>query len=139
MGVDMLRIFMMLTLGLLLACGGAPAAPDPTATSPTADTAPTSASAPTMVSTPQPTSTPQAAAPPADVEVNPGKLTIMVSDLANERFDRAFGAGTGYHYGRIMGGYLISDNEKKEMIPGIASQWDLSNDGLIWTFTIREG
>jgi ABC-type transport system substrate-binding protein len=38
-----------------------------------------------------------------------------------------------------MGGYLISDNEKKEMIPGIASQWDLSNDGLIWTFTIREG
>ena len=25
------------------------------------------------------------------------------------------------------------------MVPGIASKWDLSDDGLPWTFTIRKG
>jgi peptide/nickel transport system substrate-binding protein len=38
-----------------------------------------------------------------------------------------------------MGGYLISTNEKREMVPGIASQWGLSADGLTSTFTIRKG
>jgi peptide/nickel transport system substrate-binding protein len=79
------------------------------------------------------------AAPPADVEVNPGKLTIMVGDLGNERFDRALGSGVGNNFGRIVHGFLISTNERKKMVPGIASQWGLSDDGLTWTFTIREG
>ena len=26
-----------------------------------------------------------------------------------------------------------------ELVPGIASEWGLSTDGLTWTFTIREG
>jgi len=38
-----------------------------------------------------------------------------------------------------MGGFLISDNEEREMLPGIASSWELSDDGLTWDFTIREG
>jgi len=133
---QLMRTFMTL-LGIILilamACGTAEA-PDPTAAPAAEPTA-----APLVSETSQPTATPQMAAPPSGVEVHPGKLTIMVSDLANERFDRTFGAGTGYHYGRIIGGYLISDNEKKEMVPGIAEDWNLSADGLAWTFTIREG
>jgi peptide/nickel transport system substrate-binding protein len=132
----LMRTFMTL-LGIILilavACGTAEA-PDPTAAPAAEPTA-----APVVSETSQPTAMPQTAAPPGGVEVHPGKLTIMVSDLANERFDRTFGAGTGYHYGRIIGGYLISDNEKKEMVPGIAEDWNLSADGLAWTFTIREG
>jgi peptide/nickel transport system substrate-binding protein len=137
-------ILLGLTLVLVLACGSAaPATPDPTATSPAApaDAAPTTApTAPVASDTAQPTSTPQMAAPPAEVEVNPGKVTIMVGDLANERFDNAFEAGSGgQNYGRILHGYLISDNERKDMVPGIASHWGLSPDGLTWTFTIRKG
>ncbi len=132
---QILILVIALMLLLALACGGAPAAPEPTVTT---------AAAPTPVSgageTSQPTATPQATAPPAAAEVNPGKLTIMVGSLDNERFDRAFLSGPGGdNYGRIIGGFLISDNEKREMVPGIASDWNLSDDGLTWTFTIREG
>ena len=78
MTAKMLRILIGLTLVLAVACGGAPAAPDPTtipAVEPTV--------APVVGETTQPTSTPQMAAPPAEVQVNPGKLTILLPDLAN--------------------------------------------------------
>ena len=68
--VTLLGIIMVLAV----ACGGAPAAPDPN-TTPTVD--PTAA--PGMGETSQPTATPQAAAPPAEVEVHPGPLTWMVA------------------------------------------------------------
>jgi peptide/nickel transport system substrate-binding protein len=65
----------------------------------------------------------------------------MVPNVGIERFDFVFSppGGDEVNYGRIIGGYLISDNERKEMVPGIASQWGLSTDGLTWTFTIRKG
>ena len=131
--VTLLGIFMVLAV----ACGGAPAAPEPTAASPTEPTA-----APTGSETSQPTPVPQMEdpPPPAQVEVNTGNLTIMVGDLGTERFDFSFATGPEpRNYGRIIGGFLISTNEKTEMVPGIAREWDLSDDGLTWSFTIREG
>jgi ABC-type transport system substrate-binding protein len=81
------------------------------------------------------------AAPPAQVEINPGKLTIMVGDFSDEQFGTVFGGGSpGEHnYYRIVGGFLVSTNERTAMVPGIASQWNLSPDGLTWTFAIRQG
>ncbi len=32
---------------------------------------------------------------------------------------------------------LVNQNEKGEIIPGVASQWK-SNDNRIWTFTLRD-
>ena len=126
-----------LTLVLALACGSSPAAPEPTATSsaPAETTA-----APVEGDTSQPTATPQVVAPPAEVEVNPGTLTIMMGSFDNERFDVGFtGGSTGSSYGRLLHGFLISDNAQKQMVPGIASEWEISADGLTTTFTIREG
>jgi peptide/nickel transport system substrate-binding protein len=130
--VTLLGIIMVLAV----ACGGAPAAPDP-ATAPAVE--PTAA--PGVGETSQPTAAPQAAASPSEVEVNPGKVTVMVGDLANERFDYIHeGGGPGAHgYGRLLHAFLISTNEKTEFIPGVASQWGLSDNGLTWTFTIRKG
>ena len=68
--VALLGIIMVLTV----ACGGAPAAPDPN-TAPAAE--PTTV--PGVGETSQPTATPQMAAPPAEVEVQPGPLTWMVA------------------------------------------------------------
>ena len=133
---NILSVLVVLTLALAVACGGSPAAPDPTAAPATESTGAMSGEAA------QPTSAPQPAAPPAGVEVNPGKLTIMIGDLGTERFDPAVAGGAGgtaQIYARNMGGYLISDNETRSLVPGIAEDWGLSADGLTWTFTIRDG
>ena len=90
-----------------------------------------------------PTAVPEAMSEPTEVmvEVNPGKLAIMVGDFGDEKFDGVLASPPtgGHNYVRLMGGFLIANNEKSELVPGIASQWGLSPDGLTWTFTIREG
>jgi hypothetical protein len=92
MVVQILRTILGLVLILAVACGTAEA-PDPTAM-PEATSAPAAEpTAPVVDETSQPTATPQVATSPAEVEVHPGKLTIMVGDLATERFDIAMVGG----------------------------------------------
>ena len=127
---------------LAVACGTAEA-PDPTAM-PEATSAPADepTAAPGVGETSQPTATPQAMAPPAQAAVNPGEVTWMVGSFGNERFDYTFAAGTGHDYARQIHGFLISsdvEGGKRVFVPGIASEWSLSDDGLTTTFTIREG
>ena len=147
MKAKILTMLLGLILVLAVACGSAAeptAVPDPTPLpGQSAETAPAvePTAAPVEIATSQPTATPQVVAPPAEVEVHPGKVTIMVGGLGSERFDFvvASASGGGNNYDRIVHGYLISETEKREMAPGIASKWDISPDGLTWTFTIRQG
>src|ERR671915_1741233 len=131
------KLTMLLGIFLLVAVACETAeAPVPTAVPAGEPTA-----APMGGETPQPTAVPQEAAPPAEVEIYSGDVKIMVGDFASERFDIVFSQGLAgdLNYGRILHGFLISDNEQREMVPGIAREWNLSDDGLTWTFTIREG
>ena len=81
------------------------------------------------------------AGPGAMEAVYTGQVTVMAAGLGSERFDSVYGsAGTdivshagGYVVGRdIVDGALVT-------VPGIASAWELSADGLTTTFTIRRG
>jgi len=91
----------------------------------------------------QPTSVPVSAAgsapAPADVTVHPGKLTWMVGGLGSENFDYAFDVGGSNNYLRFLGGFLLETNTTAEILPGIASEWGLSEDGKTWSVTIRDG
>lgn len=148
---------------LAVACGTSAPAEEPAApsssgsatassSSDTVSTAPSTGSdsgtssggaAPTAAALVVPT-TAAVAAPEAssDVKVNPGKVTVLIGSLGNERFDYAFSRGTGHDMARIVHGFWISSDIKdgsRQLTPGIATNWEVSDDGLTWTLTIREG
>ena len=122
-----------LTLSLILAVACGSAAP--------ADTQTAATSAPQPAAAAQPTAVPEAMAEPEEAmsEVNPGKVTWMTAAWGNERFDHALGGAPGSTYIRPSQGYLIVTNEKSELLPGLATDWGISEDGLTWTLTIRKG
>ncbi|HEU0020194.1 MAG TPA: ABC transporter substrate-binding protein [Dehalococcoidia bacterium] len=122
-----------LTLLLLftLACGSA-AAPGTTATD-------TSASTPSVS-----TAVPQAMAEAGEAmaEVNPGRLTWLMTGFGNERFDPAYSSSSSHDYGRLIHAHLISSDVvggRRVITPGILTDWELSSDGLTWTLTVRDG
>jgi peptide/nickel transport system substrate-binding protein len=64
----------------------------------------------------------------------------MIAGWGTGRFDSTLaGTGTGNNYARIIHGFPIAANEKGEMIPGIATDWGVSEDGLTWHVNLREG
>ena len=73
------------------------------------------------------------------VQVHSGNVTFMVAAWGDERFDRTFSGGASNSYGRILHGFLIESTADTELIPGIASDWGFSEDGLTWSVTIRDG
>ncbi|MSQ07656.1 MAG: ABC transporter substrate-binding protein [Dehalococcoidia bacterium] len=126
----------VLLLLLLIGCGAAATAtPVPTSRPPSATVAP---AATVAVATATPVSTPV----PAKAVVNPGKLTWMIGSFGHERFDPNFGSSVGHDYARQVHAYLIASDAKdgrRVFIPGIATKWGVSSDGLTWTFTMRKG
>jgi peptide/nickel transport system substrate-binding protein len=126
----------VLALLLAVACGTA-AEETPT---------PGAGQTPGPVATTQPGTTPVATAAitalPGTVSINPGKLTWMMTGFGTERFDPAFAASSGHDYGRIVHPFLVSSDVKdgsRVITPGIATKWEISSDGLTWTFTIGKG
>ena len=130
---QILALLITLTLLLVVACGSAAQQEETVA----APAAPAPETAPKSV----PTAIPQAAVEPEApaMEVHPGKLTFMVPDWGNERFDYLLATGPVHQYGRVLHSFMVATNENLELIPGLATAWEISDGGLTWTFTIRKG
>lgn len=116
-------VAMLLLLGV--ACGSA-AQPD----APPADTGGS------QPSDSAPTSVPQPAMDSGDATINPGKLSILVGGWGG-RWMPMFNSG-GHAYGINSMGFLVRSDENRQYIPGIATDWSVSEDGLTWTFTVRD-
>ena len=132
----LLRFIAPLVLLFAIACGGAT---EPDAAAP-AEVAPASTKPAVQVS--QATAVPAATAPPVTMgAVHPGTVTMMTGSFGNERFDAAYG-DPGVDTNRQIHGFLVDSNVedgKLTVIPGIATEWSISDDMRSTTFTIREG
>ena len=118
-------IGLLLISGLVIACGTTAPAPSVPATSP-----------PQAKGIPAPIAAP--IAPPVVAEFT-GTVTIMQAVWGNQLFDTRDSSAEVHRYGQLVHGFWIASNENVELIPGIAESWELSEDGLTWTFVIREG
>ena len=123
-----------------VACGSAAQDASPADAQP-ADSPASAPAAVPAAAQPQPTAAPAAAAQPAPAttEVHGGTVTWMIGGLGSENFDYTFDVGGSNNYIRFFGGFLIETTETAELIPGIATDWGVSEDGLTWTVTIRDG
>ena len=124
------------------ACGGADAPAADSGDSATAATAPaqpaTAVAAP--AATPLPTDAMAMAADDSDVEL----FTLMVTTQGNELFNSKYAQGENNLWHRLSQVWLVGGNFTDGSLvldeeTGIASKWEIVDDGLAWEFTIRPG
>src|SRR5579864_4147620 len=139
---DVLRQVGALTLGVmatsvLAACGpaAAPAAPTSApAVSPTS--APTVGTRPTTAAA-APTAAPAPTTAPAAAAASPtGTLRYANADFSNESTDPILLEST---WGFTLYDSLLTFDPQGNVIGGLAENYNLSDDGLTWTFKVRQG
>jgi ABC-type transport system substrate-binding protein len=127
-------------LVMAVACGAAEK-PAPT-TAPAAAKAPAAApqkeapaaAAPAKAPIAAPTATPR----PADV-VHPGKLTVMVGGLGNERMLPRYCNGECNTFGRLLHGYFATTSHQGGVLASGIESWKFNPDGTVWSFKLRKG
>ncbi|MBV9323791.1 MAG: ABC transporter substrate-binding protein [Chloroflexi bacterium] len=132
---------------LLAACGPAasPAANTPAAAAP-ATAAPTTAPAAAPTTAPAAPTTAPAAAPTSPPTTAPaaapaggaptGNLRFANADFGNESMDPI---NIESFWGWAMYDSLLTFDAQGNVVGGVAENYDLSSDGLTWTFKIRDG
>lgn len=100
--------------------------------------------------TPAPTTAPQSAAPPASIEpsVAPtsaikegGKLVVALpGDIVRTDSALIDDSNSSYVGQQVMEGLVaLKPGSTSEIVPSLSTKWDVSADGLTYTFTLREG
>lgn len=70
--------------------------------------------------------------------VDGGELIISISELPDTLDPHKTGAAVTSTILRNVSDPLIRKNFDGEFVPGLASEWSISEDGLTWTFKLRE-
>ena len=122
---------------IISACGGGATPEAPAATTAPAAAASDTSSAPAATTAPAaPVATQAPAVPPAAPEVS-GKVTIMQTVFGTEAFEPRYTLGLGETtYQRALHALLVEGNHDTQMVAGIASAWEVSEDGFTWIMTI---
>jgi peptide/nickel transport system substrate-binding protein len=69
-----------------------------------------------------------------------GTVTFAVADFENDSLDPVMETTTGIRATKfLMWDSLLEIGPDGEIAPGIAESWEMSPDGLTWTFKIRQG
>ena len=123
---------------IVVGCGGDDAVDDPAAaTVVPAQPAATSPPAPQATQA-TPTAQPTAAVQPVVAEVHPGTVTVLNTVWGPELFTTwAWGEVMGYN--RQIHSYWMVGSKDLEILPAVATTWEVAPDGLSWVFTIRDG
>ena len=135
-----LNVKLLAVLGLAIslvatvACGGsaeAPAAPAVPAAAPASSGAGSAAAAPTAM--------PAATEPAAMAEETGGHVTLLVTNIGNGKLDPFLAEGEDLKYQRIFQTALVGGAGGSELVPAVAKDWSVSDDGKVWTFTVNDG
>lgn len=124
---------LMMLLLVAVACGSAAA---PATSAPDTSGSGASSAVPTAVVQPADPSESM-----GEIMVNPGRVTLMVGEFQSEHFDTNYGP-TGKEIRKNFHGHLTSwdlVDGAMEIVPGIASKWELSDGGRTTTYTIMKG
>ena len=126
-----------------IACGGTAAPAGDAGSAPAADT-PAAAGSGVATAIPAATAAPAATEVMAPAEAEIEKFTVMVTTQGNELFNSKYAQGENNLWQRMAQVWLIGGNFTNGSLvldesSGIASKWEIVDDGLAWEFTIRPG
>lgn len=129
-------------MGVLAACqapgpAAAPTVPPPTQP-PAGAPAATAAAPASAASTTVPTAAP-AVKPTAAAAAGSGEWVIAIAedpDTLDPQKTAAAVTGGVYRY---LGDSLVAKDFDRKIVPGLAKSWKVSDDGLNWTFEIKDG
>lgn len=134
-------VFPLIAVLLLAACGGEPAAPPATDVPAANPTEAPANDAPAATSTAAPAE-PTASAPTAEPAAEPPSvhtLRLPGGGYWGHPSPFGFNRGPGYVRASLVFDTLVWRDASGETIPWLATQWSLSDDGLTWTFSLRDG
>ena len=120
-----------LAAGLIaaVACGGASEPAAPAAPASSGDSG--SAAAPTAM--------PAATEPSAMAEETGGHVNLLVTNIGNGKLDPFLAEGEDLKFQRMFQVSLVGGAGGSELVPAVAKDWSVSEDGKVWTFSVNEG
>ncbi|MEQ9811723.1 MAG: ABC transporter substrate-binding protein [Azospirillaceae bacterium] len=80
------------------------------------------------------------ALPASQAQAQEGELVVALPTFSDETMVPWAGSGQRKTYLDLVYEYLVYlDPETGEPLPGLAESWEMSEDGTVWTFHLREG